>query len=83
MGLRSAQNNEKRLGLATTLYRTATLSLLSSRLSRRAVEPERSGAEGPAVPQTIPGNLFRTERGNLQLPKEPRSFTQAKANETQ
>jgi hypothetical protein len=63
MGLRPTQGDEKRLGPATTPYRTATLSLSS--------RPERSGVEGPAVPRTLPGNVFRTERRNLQLPKEP------------
>jgi hypothetical protein len=51
MGLRPTQGNEKRLGPASTLYGTVTLSLSS--------RPERSGAEGPAVPQTLPGDVFR------------------------
>jgi hypothetical protein len=49
MVLRPTQGNEKRLGPATTLYGTVTLSLSS--------RPERSGAEGPAVrpdPSLIP-----------------------------
>jgi hypothetical protein len=41
MGLRPTQGNEKRLGPASTLSGTVTLSLSS--------RPERSGAEGPAV----------------------------------
>jgi hypothetical protein len=64
------QSNETHLGPATTPYRTATLSLSS--------RPERSGAEGPAVPRTLHGNVFRTAPTcpgvpwrNLQLPKEP------------
>jgi hypothetical protein len=40
-----------RLGPATTLYELLP-SPLSSRLLRRAVEPERSGAKGPAVLRT-------------------------------
>jgi hypothetical protein len=48
MGLRPTQGNEKRLGPASTLYGTVTFSLSS--------RPERSGAEGPAVPQTFRGN---------------------------
>jgi hypothetical protein len=51
MGLRPTQGNEKRLGPASTLYGTVTLSLSS--------RPERSGAEGPAVPQTLRGDVFR------------------------
>ena len=51
MGLRPTQGDEKRLGSATTLYRTVTLSLSS--------RPKRSGAEGPAVPRTLPGDVFR------------------------
>ena len=35
----------------TTLYGTVTLSLSS--------RPERSGAEGPAVPQTLRGDVFQ------------------------
>jgi hypothetical protein len=64
------QSNETHLGPATTPYRTATLSLSS--------RPERSGAEGPAVPRTLHGNVLRTAPTcpgvpwrNLQLPKEP------------
>jgi hypothetical protein len=49
---------EKSLGSVSTLYGTVTLSL-SSRLPRRAVGPERSGAEGPAVPRTLRGDVFR------------------------
>ena len=45
------QANEKRLGPANALYRTVTLSLSS--------RPKRSGAEGPAVPRTLRGNVFR------------------------
>jgi hypothetical protein len=41
MGLRLTQGNEKRLGPASTLYGTVTLSLSS--------RPERSGVERPAV----------------------------------
>jgi hypothetical protein len=59
----SPQGNQKPLGPATTPYETVTPSLSS--------RPERSGAEGPAVPRTFPGNVFRTEQRNLQLPKEP------------
>jgi hypothetical protein len=51
MGLRPTQDNEKRLGPASTLYGTVTLSLSS--------RPERSGAEGPAVPWTLRGDVFR------------------------
>jgi hypothetical protein len=51
MGLRPIQGNEKRLGPASTLYGTVTLSLSS--------RPKRSGAEGPAVPRTLRGNVFR------------------------
>jgi hypothetical protein len=41
MGLRPTQGNEKRLGPASALYGTVTLSL--------SFRPERSGAEEPAV----------------------------------
>jgi hypothetical protein len=50
MGLRPTQDNEKRLGPASTLYGTVALSLSS--------RPERSGAEGPAVPQTLRGDVW-------------------------
>jgi hypothetical protein len=50
MGLRPTQGNEKRLGPASTLSGTITLSLSS--------RPERSGAEGPAVPRTLRGHVF-------------------------
>ena len=36
-----------------------SLSPLSSRMSRRAVGPKRSVAEGSAVPRTFRGNVFR------------------------
>jgi len=51
MGLRPTQGDEKRLGPAYTLYRTVILSLSS--------RPKRSGAEGPAVPRTLRGDVFR------------------------
>src|ERR1700730_5178341 len=51
MGLRPTEGDEKRLVLATTLYGIVTLSLSS--------RPERSGAEGPAVPRTLRGDVFR------------------------
>ena len=51
MGLRPTQDNEKRLGPASTLYGTVALSLSS--------RPKRSGAEGPAVPRNFRGNVFR------------------------
>jgi hypothetical protein len=54
MGLRPTQDNEKRLGPASTLYRNVTLSLSS--------RPERSGAEGPAVPADASWTCFSTER---------------------
>src|ERR1700730_14203002 len=57
MGLRPTQGNEKRLGPATALYGTVTLSLSS--------RPKRSGAEGPAVPRTFRGNVFRPERTRI------------------
>jgi hypothetical protein len=51
MGLRPTEGDEKRLVPATTLYGIVTLSLSS--------RPERSGAEGPAVPRTLRGDVFR------------------------
>ena len=51
MGLRPTQGDEKRLVPATTLYGIDTLSLSS--------RPERSGAEGPAVPRILRGDVFR------------------------
>jgi hypothetical protein len=48
MGLRPTQGDEKRLGPATTLYRTIALSFVIP-----------SEAEGSAVPRTFPGNVFR------------------------
>jgi hypothetical protein len=48
MGLRPTQGNEKRVGPASTLYGTVTLSLSS--------RPERSVAEGPAV--SLPAQRF-------------------------
>jgi hypothetical protein len=48
MGLRPTQGNEKRLGPATTLYGTAALSFVIP-----------TGAEGPAVPRTFRGKVFR------------------------
>jgi hypothetical protein len=51
MGLRPTQEYEKRLGSASTLHGTVTLSLSS--------RPKRSGAEGPAVPRTHRGDVFR------------------------
>jgi hypothetical protein len=52
MGMRPTQCNEKRLGPASVVYATVTLSLSS--------RPKRSGAEGPAVPRT-PKLLWRVE----------------------
>jgi hypothetical protein len=57
MGLRPTQGNEKRLGPASALYGTVTLSLSS--------RPKRSGAEGPAVPRTLRGDVFRPERTRI------------------
>jgi hypothetical protein len=57
MGLRPTQGNEKRLGPASTLYRTVTLALSS--------RPERRGAEGPAVSRTLSGRCFSTERTRI------------------
>jgi hypothetical protein len=60
MGLRPTQGNEKRLGPASTLYGTVTLSLSS--------RPERSGVEGPAVsflgshPPSLAPVLFKRSR---------------------
>jgi hypothetical protein len=51
MGLRPTQEYEKRLGPTSTLHGTVTLSLSS--------RPKRSGAEGPAVPRTHRGDVFR------------------------
>jgi hypothetical protein len=48
MGLRPTQGEEKRLGPATTLYRTVALSFVIP-----------SEAEGSAVPRTSLGNVFR------------------------
>ena len=48
MGLQPAQGDEKRLGPATTLYRTVALSFVIP-----------SEAEGSAVPRIFPGNVFR------------------------
>jgi hypothetical protein len=56
-GPAATQGSEKRLGPASTLYGTVTLSLSS--------RPERSGAEGPAVPQTLRGDVFRPERTRI------------------
>jgi hypothetical protein len=50
MDLRPTQGNEKRLGPASALHGTVTLSLSS--------RPKRSGAEGPAVPRTLRGDVF-------------------------
>jgi hypothetical protein len=50
MGMRPTHDNEKRLGPASVVYATVTLSLSS--------RPERSGAEGPAVPRTLRGDVF-------------------------
>ena len=47
MGLWPTGGDEKRLGPATTLYRTVALSFVIP-----------SAAEGSAVPRTIPGNVF-------------------------
>jgi hypothetical protein len=58
MGQRPTQDNEKRLGPASTLYGTVTLSLSS--------RPERSGAEGPAVPRTFRGYVFRPKRSAVE-----------------
>src|SRR5258707_307582 len=49
--LLSTPRDVQRVGPATTLYGTVALSLSS--------RPERSGAEGPAVLRTRPGNVFR------------------------
>src|ERR1700748_119344 len=51
MGLWPTQGDEKHLDPASTLNGAVTLSLSS--------RPERSAAEGPAVPQTFRGNVFR------------------------
>ena len=48
MGLRPTQGGEKRLGPATTLSGTDTLSFVIP-----------SEAEGSAVPRTFRGNVFR------------------------
>jgi hypothetical protein len=45
---RSAFRNEKRLGSATPFYKTDALSFVIP-----------TGAEGPAVPRTSLGNVFR------------------------
>jgi hypothetical protein len=58
MGLRPTEGDEKRLVPATTLYGIVTLSLSS--------RPERSGAEGPAVPRTLRGDVFRPERSEVE-----------------
>src|SRR5579863_1222153 len=60
MGLRPTQGNEKHLGPASTLCGTGTSSLSS--------RPERSGAEGPAVPRTLRGDVFRPERSAAERP---------------
>jgi hypothetical protein len=62
MGSAATQGDEKRPGPATTFHGIATLSFVippapacrgsEADLSRRAVE-------GPAVPRTLPGNVFR------------------------
>ena len=54
IGLRSTQGDEKRLGPATTFHVIATLSFVIP-----------SEAEGPAVPRTFPGNVFRRYAGPL------------------
>jgi hypothetical protein len=54
MGLRPTQGNEKRLGPATTLYGTVAVSFVIP-----------SVAEGPAVPRTLPGYVFRLERTRI------------------
>jgi hypothetical protein len=69
MGLGSPQGDEKRLVPATILsgnhpFMESFPLSLSSRLPRRAVGPERSGAEGPAVPRTSHGNVFFGERSD-------------------
>ena len=51
MGLWPTQGDEKHLDPASTLNGAVTLSLSS--------RPERSAVEGPAVPQTFRGNVFR------------------------
>ena len=48
MGLRLTQGDEKCLDPATTFHVIATLSFVIP-----------SEAEGPAVPRTLPGNVFR------------------------
>ena len=60
MGLRPTQGDEKRLVPATSLYGIVTLALSS--------RPERSGAEGPAVPRTLRGDVFRPERSGVERP---------------
>jgi hypothetical protein len=55
MGLRPTQDDEKRLGPATTLYGTVALSFVIP-----------SEAEGPAVPRTFRGNVFRKSAARLQ-----------------
>ena len=50
-GLGPTQGDEKRLGPATTLYRTVTLPFVIP-----------SEAEGSAVPRTSLGNVFRSKR---------------------
>jgi hypothetical protein len=60
MGLRPTQGNEKHLGSASTLWGTDTSSLSS--------RPERSGAEGPAVPRTLRGDVFRPEHSVVERP---------------
>jgi hypothetical protein len=63
MGLPPTQGNEELLGPASTLYGTVALSLSS--------RPERSGAEGPAVPRTRRGDVFST---GAQRSEEIRGF---------
>jgi hypothetical protein len=53
MGRRPTQGDEKRLGPATTLYRTVALPFVIP----------RSAAEGSAVPRTSLGNVFRPSVG--------------------
>jgi hypothetical protein len=54
MGLRPTQGNEKRLGPATTLYETVTLSFVIP-----------SEVEGSAVPRTFRGNAEFCPQTNL------------------
>ena len=69
MVLRPTQGDEKRLVPATTLYGIVTLSLSS--------RPERSGAEGPAVPRTHRGEVFRPERSAVERPAVSSTITES------